>query len=191
MPRRSIATQTLSSGELARVLGISLASTRSWIAKDMLHADASGRFPLIENVNAYTAHMRNLVTGRGDDAEREARRRMTAARAALLEAKAKAITGRVVDRDEGDRFYTACFRLIWRTIMSTLPARFAGHLGGDVKMIMYFEDEFRAHINGQRQTLPQELDRCCPKCGFDLLAEYDDPAPDAQPPARRKNGVRP
>jgi hypothetical protein len=150
------------------MLGLSLGATRGWITKGLLRPLPNKRFAVVESVSRYCGQIRDAASGRSSDAEREAKRRIAEARAAKIEAEAKALKDKI--DAETEAVFVGFFRMMVQILLA-VPSRLAHRLGLDRTAIILIDDEIRLVIKEAREQRPKAADFCCPRCGANKLFE--------------------
>ncbi len=119
MPRLSVKEQTITLGEFALIVGVSMQAARDYLRKGMFEDVTPGRYSLVDSVNAWAAQQKKAAFGRSDDS---ARTQLSQAQAALARSKAGVMAGKLVDVDEMKADADAEFRKL-RGLMLALPTR--------------------------------------------------------------------
>ena len=119
MPRLSVKEQTITLGEFALIVGVSMQAARDYLRKGMFEDVTPGRYSLVDSVNAWAAQQKKAAFGRSDDS---ARTQLSLAQAALARSKAGVMTGKLVDVDEMRAETDAEWRKL-RGLMLALPTR--------------------------------------------------------------------
>jgi terminase small subunit / prophage DNA-packing protein len=121
-----ITERTVTLGELAMVIGVSMQTMRDFLRKGIFEPSSPGRFLLVKNTTAYTTHIRTIAAGRTGETSRSL---LNESQAALARAKAGVLTGKLVDVSEmqADAFHE--HRKL-RGLMLALPTRAANQATG-------------------------------------------------------------
>ncbi|WP_045369903.1 hypothetical protein [Methyloceanibacter caenitepidi] len=120
----------ITTGNLAKLFGTT-SKTIADLAKRgiLVSAGKRGRWQLEPSVGGYVRHLRETAAGRGSDAGADARARLGAAQAQLAEAKAKQLSGELVEAAEVEAKWSATCRAIRSRVLAVaermrdLPAR--------------------------------------------------------------------
>ncbi len=159
-------TAAVTAEQLAQVLGCSAFNVRQLAVNGVIPKTGRGRYPLFGSIRAYSEHMRNLVTGRGEGTPAAERKRLASAQASLAELKARKASGELVE--------AAVVQAEWTDVLSKLRARLlaipsrVGSSGAAVDQIVFLA----------------ELDREI-RAALEELADDGETPPSDHPPSQR------
>jgi phage terminase Nu1 subunit (DNA packaging protein) len=115
--------ETISSGRLQKLLGINSAALSELAREGVVQrAERRGYYVLETSVRGYIGRLQAAARGKGGEDAQEARARFAAAQTALTEAKARQLSGELVEASEVEVFWKGKLRAFRNRVLS-VPAR--------------------------------------------------------------------
>ena len=124
MTKANIDDMTVGIGELCRICSMSPQMAREFRRAAIFVERPKGRYPLIRCVSAYIEKLRKTAAGRDASAKDPSKAVLAQAQAAVAQAKAGVLSGKLVDVKEIEAETVALWRKL-RSLMLALPARVA------------------------------------------------------------------